>query len=122
MELERIFRARYDQNVDRMLSKRRAGAYGLDRVEPESTDIPDVCAFSKDGLLPNSLLCKGTLIVILDIRFGVIPVCNNHKPLTKRRVYANQAEDNRRYEPPGDGCYGCKSYTGLNPRPGSTFT
>lgn len=49
-------------------------------------DLPEVCAFSLDGLLENVFLCRGVLVVVWDVRFGTIPVCVSHRRLVLKET------------------------------------
>lgn len=82
---------------NRAMCHLKAGAYSLDLSEPETVDLPEVCAFSRYGLLEEiDYRCSEDLIVMVDIRFGVIPVCTLHKKhIIKEEFSGNQKEPRR---------------------------
>lgn len=101
---------------NRGMSKLRAGAYALDRREPESMDIPEVCAFSRYGLLEEiDYTCEGELVVVRDDRFGVIPVCGLHRRLIEKvmRTCSHCKETKGKNEFYGDTHSWCKQCEGV---------
>lgn len=89
---------------NRAMCHLKAGAYSLDLSEPEPVDLPEVCAFSRYGLLEEiDYRCSEDLVVMVDVRFGVIPVCTLHKKhiIKQEEFSGNQKECNTEYTPSG---------------------
>lgn len=75
----------------RWMCEMHAGGYDIDKRPPEPMTLPEVCAFNDDGLLHKGKFytpCQGELYVQVDIRFGIIPVCQNHIKFVKKETHA----------------------------------
>lgn len=72
-------RSAHTARQNRWMQHYHGGAYAIDKTEPETMDLPEICSFRiGDGLLDNLGFCNGEIIVVVDKEFGIIPVCKFH--------------------------------------------
>lgn len=77
---------RHSAHNSAMLQHVGGGAYNLDKGAADDSwkELPELCAFSKDGLLEGIRgSCEGDLTVYVDRRYGAIPVCEKHTRLVE---------------------------------------